>query len=223
MESTNSTLNTEKLLENAKNTNKWASDAVVSMMDVYKKQFDVMSGFYGNLFHSFSGESNNNLNSTKNFTDLFFNNSSLKSLYTPYSSLGMNGGFSNPFNNMFTQIKEYNQNLLGSFTKQFENGGMDSQSMSDKYKKTVEKDMEASKHLISSLTDAYNKRLEFSLAESKKIQDEINNQVKLVFEINQQFWFELFNNAKQEMPLDNFSKDGVANENKKSTKTTQTV
>ncbi len=225
METTNSTPNSEKLLENAKNANKWTSDAVASMMDVYKKQFDVMSGFYSNLFNSFSGENKNNLNPTKNFTDLFFNNSSLKSLYTPFSSLGMNGGFSNPFsnpfNNMFIQMKDYNQNLLGAFTKQFETGGIDSQSITDKYKKTIEKEIEASKHLMSSLSEAYNKRLEFSITESKKIQDEMNNQLKSMFEINQQFWAELFNTVKQEVVVDKFSKDGAATENKKQSKTNE--
>jgi len=228
METSNSTPNSNKILENAKNANKWTSDAVASMMDVYKKQFDVMSGLYSNMFNSFSGENKNNLNPSKNFTELFFNNSSLKSLYTPFSSLGMNGGFTNPlshpFNNMFNQMKEYNQNLLGSFTKQFENNGsMDSQSITDKYKKTVEKEIEASKHLVSSLTDAYNKRLEFSMIESKKIQSELNSQLKSLFEINQQFWSELFNTAKQEMVVDKFSKDRAATENKKQTKTTETV
>jgi hypothetical protein len=224
METSNSTPNSDKILENAKNANKWTSDAVASMMDVYKKQFDVMSGLYSNMFNSFSGENKNNLNPSKNFTDLFFNNSSLKSLYTPFSSIGMNGGFSNPFSNMYNQMKYYNQNLLGTFTKKFENNGsMDSQSITDKYKKTVEKEIEASKHLVSSLTDAYNKRLEFSMIESKKIQDELNSQLKSLFEINQQFWSELFNTAKQEMVVDKFSKDRAATENKKQTKTTETV
>ncbi|MDX2173635.1 MAG: hypothetical protein SFY56_10960 [Bacteroidota bacterium] len=223
METTKSTQNNEQLLENAKNANKWMSDAVATMMDVCKKQFDIMSGFYGNLFNSYSSETKNSLTPIKNFTDLFFNNGSLKLLYTPFSSLGVNYGFSNPFNNMFNQMKEYNQNLLGSFTKQFENGGMDSQSILDKYKKTVEKEIEASKHLISSLTNAYNKRLEFSIAESIKIQDEMNNQLKLLFEINQQFWSELFDNPKQDVMVDKYSKDSVANENKKPIKTTQTI
>lgn len=223
METSNSKPNSEKLLENAKNANKWTSDAVASMMDVYKKQFDVMAGFYSNLFNSFSSENKNNLNPTKKFTDLFFNNSSLKSIYTPFSSSGMNGGFSNPFNNMFNQMKDYNQNLLGTFTKQLEMGGIDSQSISDKYKKTVEKEIEASKHLMSSLSEAYNKRLEFSITESKKIQDEMNNQLKSMFEINQQFWAELFNTAKQEVVVDKFSKDGAATENKKQSKTNETV
>jgi DnaJ-class molecular chaperone len=63
----------------------------------------------------------------------------------PFAGMGgeMGASFQEMFNNMFNQMKEYNQNLLGSFTKQFENGGTDSQSISDKYKKTVEKEIEA--------------------------------------------------------------------------------
>jgi hypothetical protein len=202
MDTTNSTPLNEKLLENAKTANKWSSDAVASMMDVYKKQFNIVSGFYSNIFNSLNGENKDALNPAKNLTDLFFNNSAFKSLSTPFSPMGMNGGFSNsfsnPFNNMFNQVKEYNQTMLNNFTKQFGVGSTDANSIVDKYQKTVEKEIDASKNLITSLTDVYNKQVEFSVTESKKLQDEINNQLKQVFEINQKFWSELLNtNANQ--------------------------
>jgi hypothetical protein len=185
----------ERLLENAKTANKWSTDAVTSIMDVYKKQFNIFSNFYSTIFNSLNTENKDVLNPVKNLTDLFFNNSSFKSFYSPFSAIGTNGNlsnsFTNPFNNIFNQIKDYNQTQLNNFTKQFGLGNPDASSLVDNYQKTVEREIDASKHLINSLTDVYNKQIEFSATESKKLQDEINNQLKLIFEINQRFWSEL--------------------------------
>lgn len=185
-------LNNEKLIENAKLASKWSTEALASMMDLYKKQFTIVSDFYSSIFNTINSTQKDEFNPAKNITDLFFNNAAFKS-FTPFSSTGVFGGFTNPFNNMFNQMKEFNQNMLNNFSKQFGIHETSAGSISDKYQKTVEKEIDASKAFILSSIDSYNHQMEFSLNESKKIQEEINNQLKTVFDANQKFWLELFN------------------------------
>ncbi|MEI8137877.1 MAG: hypothetical protein WCH21_11180 [Bacteroidota bacterium] len=228
METTNSTPANETLLESAKMANKWFNDATTSTMESYKKQLNLVSGYYSNFFNSFLGENKNIWNPTKNFADLFFNNNdSIKSMFIPFSGFGMNGAFSNqfsnPFEKMIKQLTDYNQNLLGSFTKQFENGNSDWGVLNEKYQKTIEKEFEASKKLINTMVEGYNAQTESSLEAHKKLQEEINKQIGLVFKLNQEFWSEVLKTSQPPVALEKFSKDGAINDNKKQTKTSVNV
>ncbi len=185
-----------------------ANNALTSMMEGYKKQLDSVSEFYNNIFNSFSGQTKNMWNPMQNQSNLFFNNEALKSMFTPYNGFGMNNGISNPFDKMVKQVSDYNHNLMGSLTQQFNNTNSDGNSIADKYKKLVEERNEASKTYISTLAETFNKQMESSLAMNKKLQEETNKQFESVLKLTQEFWAGVLNVDQTSSSLPNFSKDG---------------
>src|SRR5688500_11917043 len=75
METKNSTTANETLQESTRMINQWANEVTASMTDLYKKQLNLVTGFYSNLFSSLYGENNGNVwNPMKTYTDLFFTN-----------------------------------------------------------------------------------------------------------------------------------------------------
>ncbi|MEO6302599.1 MAG: hypothetical protein ABIP51_05465 [Bacteroidia bacterium] len=200
-----------------------ANNALTSMMEAYKKQLNQVSEFYTNMFNSFSGQSKSMWNPMQNQSNLFFNNDALKSMFTPFNGFGMNNGASNPFMNLFSnpfdrmvkQVSDYNHNLMGSLTKQFDNANSDGHSIGDKYQKLVQERNEASKVYINTLAETFNKQMESILATNKKLQEETNKQFEDVLKHTQQFWADVLNMNQTPPPLPNFSKDGAATEFKK--------
>ena len=230
---TNSINANETLSESAKMANKWLNDANASMMDVYKKQLNIVSGFYSNFFNSFSGENKNIWNPAKTFTDLFSNNAGMKSMFTPFGGFGLDSGFTNPFSSAFSnpfsnpldkifkQMTDYNQ-TLSSFSGQFGNENSGWSSINEKYQKTIAKEFEASKGLLNTLIDGYKKQAETSIEANKKLQEEINKQISLIVKLNQQFWSEILNTSSVAPTIEKPSKNGVAND-LKSTKSSVNI
>lgn len=211
----------ETLLEGAQTTNKWMNDASSAMMDMYKKQTDMASSFYSNLFNSISGTNKNSTNPLANFSNPFSNgNDMMKNMFAPFNGFGMNSFSSNPFEKVMKQLTDFNQNLLSSLNKPFGNGNQDFGALTENYKNVVEKEMETSKKMMGSLVEAYHKQMEFTMENNKKLQEEMNTQFNQLVKLTQQFWAGAVNNAEQ-LPhlIEKFSKDGVAGD-KKQTKTT---
>ncbi|MEO5991379.1 MAG: hypothetical protein ABIP68_07050 [Ferruginibacter sp.] len=190
-----------------------ASNTLTSMMDGYQKQLSQMTEFYTNAFNSFSGQTKNMWNPMQNQGNLFFKNDALKSFFTPFNGFGMNNGFSNPFDNVVKHISDYNHNLMGSLSKDFNNTNSDSNI--NKYQKLVEERSEASKEYINSLSETFNKQMDSMLATNKKLQEETNKQFESILKLSQQFWTGVLNTNQIPPPLPNFSKDGEATEIKK--------
>ncbi|MEO8762615.1 MAG: hypothetical protein ABI388_13225 [Bacteroidia bacterium] len=221
METNKSNSASETLLEGAQTTNKWMNDASSAMMDMYKKQTDMASSFYSNLFNSFSGANKNSFNPMANFSNPFSNNHDMmKNMFTPFNAFGMNTSSSNPFEKAIKQLTDFNQNLLSSLGKPFGNGNQDFGALTENYKNVVEKEVEASKKMIETLTAAYHKQMEFTMENNKKLQEEMSAQFNQLVKLTQQFWAGAVNNAEQ-LPhlIEKFSKDGVAGD-KKQTKVT---
>ncbi|MES2567962.1 MAG: hypothetical protein V4565_13900 [Bacteroidota bacterium] len=222
METTNSkTSANETLQESTKMINQWCNEVTSSMTDLYKKQLNLVTGFYGNLFGSISGENKNAMwNPMKSYTDLFLNNS-MKSGFTPFGNFGTN---ENPFEKIIQQITEYNQNLFNSFTKKLDNGNIDWTSINEKYQQTIEKEFEASQNMLKSLIESYNKRMENTMEINKDLQKEFNTQLNDFFNLNKQLWADTTKAAKSqsEETTEKFSKNGSSQENevKKSQKMT---
>ncbi|MEO5991625.1 MAG: hypothetical protein ABIP68_08320 [Ferruginibacter sp.] len=193
-----------------------ANNALTSMMEAYKKQLSQVSEFYTNAFSSLSGQSKNRWNPMQNQGNLFFNNDMLKSLFTPFNSFGINNSVSNPFMNLFSnpfdkmvkQVSDYNHNLMGSLTQQFNNTNSDGNGINDKYQKLVEERTEASKAYINTLAETFNKQMESTLAMNKKLQEETNKQFESVLKLTQEFWAGVLNVDQTSSSLPNFSKDG---------------
>ncbi len=214
----------ETLLEGAQTTNKWMNDASSAMMDMFKKQAEMSSSFYSNLFNSFSGANKNSFNPMANFnnpfTSVFSNpfssdNDMMKNMFSPFNAFGMNSSFSNPFEKAIKQLTDFNQNLLTSFGKPFGNGNQDLGALTENYKNIVEKEMETSKKMMRSLVEAYHKQMEFTIENNKKLHEEMNAQFNQLLKLTQNFWAGAVNNAEQ-LPhvIENFSKDGAAGDKK---------
>jgi methyl-accepting chemotaxis protein len=200
METTNSTI---------------ANNTLTSIMDGYRKQLNAVSEFYTNAFNSFSIQNKNMWNPLQNQSNLFFNYDSLKSMFIPFNGFNINAGFSNPLNAMVKHVSDYNHNLMGSLTKQFDNTNSDGNSIGDKYQKLVEERTEASKVYINTLADTINKQMESTLSTNKKMQEEINKQFEDILKHSQQFWTDVLKMNQTLPPLDKFSKDGAMTEIKK--------
>ncbi len=194
-----------------------ANNALTSMMEAYKNQLSQVSEFYTNAFNSFSGQSKNIWNPMQNQGNLFFNNSALKSMFTPFNGFGMNNTISNPFMNLFSNpfdkmvkhVSDYNHNLMGSLTTQLDNSNLNENLFTDKYQKLVEERTVASKEYIHGLAETFNKQMESSLATNKKLQEETNKQFEDVFKLTQQFWTGVLDMNQTSSPLNKFSKDGA--------------
>ncbi len=221
METTNSkTTANETLQESTKMINQWCNEVTASMTDLYKKQLNLVTGFYSNLFSSISNENNNTIwNPMKNYTDLFTN--PMKSGLTPFGNFGTNG---NPFEKTIQQITEYNQNLFNSLTKKLDNGNIDWTNINEKYQQTIDKEFEASQKMVKSLIESYNKRMENTMEINKDLQKEFSTQLNDLFTLNKQLWEETTKAAKTqaEETTEKFSKNGNFQENevKKSQKVT---
>lgn len=217
METTNSTNSTnanETLQESTKMINQWINEVTSSMTDLYKKQLNLVTGFYSNLFTSLYGENTNAMwNPMKNYADLFFNNQ-MKSRLTPFGNFGTSA---NPFEKTIQQITEYNQNLFNSFTKKVDNGNIDWASINEKYQQTIEKEFEASQKLVKTLIESYNKRMENTMEINKDLQKEFNAQLSELFNLNKQLWSDTTKEANKqtEDTAEKFSKNGNTHENEK--------
>jgi plasmid maintenance system antidote protein VapI len=200
-------------METTNSTNK--NNALTSMMEAYQKQLSQVTEFYTNIYNSFSGQAKNMWNPMQNQSNLFFNNEALKSVSTPFNGFGMNGSNSNPFEKIVKQVSDYNQNLMGSLTKQFDHTNLDGKLVADKYKKLVEERADVSKEYINTLAETFNKQMESTLAMNKKLQEETNKQFESVLKLTQEFFAGVLNTNQTSPALSNFSKDGAAVEIKK--------
>lgn len=212
METTNSTTTAnETLQESTRMINQWANEVTASMTDLYKKQLNLVTGFYSNLFSSLYGENNGTAwNPMKTYTDLFFTNP-MKSRLTPFGNFGTTA---NPFEKTIQQITEYNQNLFNSFTKKVDNGNIDWTTINEKYQQTIEKEFEASQKMVKTLIESYNKRMENTMEINRDLQKEFNNQLNELFNLNKQLWADTTKEAKAqtEETQEKFSKNGNSHE-----------
>lgn len=217
METTNSTSTNETYFETTKLINQWNNDVTSTMMDLYKKQLNMVSGFYSNLFNSFGG-SNHIFNPMKNFTEIFTNFNTMKSKGSFFTGSGVNSEVFNSFDKTFQQLADYNQNLIQGFTKKMENGNVDWSSFNEKFKQTLEKEFEASQKLINTMMESYNKKVETSIDINKNLQKEFSEQINQLFKMNQQLWSETLNNKQNQPVSEKFEKNGSSTDVKKNAK-----
>ncbi|MBC7693840.1 MAG: hypothetical protein H7141_00185 [Burkholderiales bacterium] len=212
METTNSTSANDTYFESTKLVNQWYTDVAKTMADLYKKQLNLTTGFYSNLFGSVGG--NNNIwNPMKNFSEMF--NSDAMKKASSFNMSGMNSNIFNPFDKTIEQLNEYNQNLIKGFNKKMENGGTDFSAFNEKFQQTLEKEFDASRKLTSTLMESYNQRIENSMEINKDLQKEFNTQLNELFNMNKQLWADTTKVAKAqtEETAEKFSKNGNSHEN----------
>jgi hypothetical protein len=180
--------------ENSK-TSEWFSDATSAMIENYKKQMDLVFGFYNNAFNSAMGTGRNPWNITPNYTDLFsFGNNPFKAFFNPFlgfSSDGEQAGrFSGLYEKLFKQVSEYNKHFLDLFQNNFQVSQEDWVALNEKYQHVVEEELNSAKTMMQTLIESYNKQLDFLTETNKELQSELNKQFNKLMKTNQEFWSE---------------------------------
>ena len=212
--SSNETLNeSAKVVENLFNN----TNAV--MTDMYKKQMDLTTSFYNNLFGSKLGNANM-WNQNSGFPNMFSNNMDMTKWFSNpfanFSTMGMQNPFMSPFDKTMKQMMGFNQNLLSAFTNGFSGKANNMDAMTEEYKETIETRLEASKEIFNTISEAFKKQMESSMETNKKVTEEMSNQFNLVMKQNQKFWNDLLN-AQQTLVNneDKKSKDPIMYDGKK--------
>lgn len=204
--------------DGTKTAEKMLNDSSKQIMDFYTTQLNVATSFYKNLFDSFS-TGNKGWNNTPDFSNGFSNNHLTKTFTMPF------GGFSNNFSNPFLQpFNDFYKQMADTNTAMFTNlttglkGNTDMSEFSKKIQDTINTQIEASKTILKNTTEAYTKRLDFSLENNKKAIEEMNNQFNTIVKQNQKLWSDLISST--EAPTKNeekIVKDSISPEIKKRT------
>ena len=209
----------EALLDNAKVAERWFNDTSSSMMDLFNKQLNLTTGFYSNLLNSTFGNSKG-WGVNQGFIDNFLNGNSTKWL-SPVSSFSTNNGSSNFFSSydkMYKQLLESNRHFLSAFSNQVKSNDIDWNSINKDYKETIDRRIESSRKILSSMTDSYNKQLHFTLDMEKNMFEELNNQFNSVMKQNQKLFSDMLQNYQSSFDTeDKKNRETENSENKKRT------
>ena len=209
METTNS------FNDGVKTVEKIFSDSTKQITDFYTKQLNTATGFYKNLFDSFSA--GNKEWNTNAFSNGFLNNGLTKMFEVPLNGIGTN--FTNPFltifDKMYKQMADYNSAMLSNLTNGMKSN-VDLSEISKTYQDMVNDRIEASKNILKTATDAYNKQLDFSIENNKKAIEEMRNQFNVMIRQNQKFRSDIMSSSQA--PIKNAEKtfkDSISPEIKK--------
>jgi hypothetical protein len=213
------TKTSETLLDNAKVAEKWFNDASTSMMDLFNKQLNLTTGYYSNLLNStFSNTKDWGVN--QGFIDNFLGGNSTKWL-TPFNTFSSNNNssyFFSTFDKMYKQIVESNRHFFTEFNNQLKTNEIDWNSINKEYKETMDRRIESSRKILSSITDSYSKQLHFTLDMEKNMFEELNNQFNSVMRQNQKMLSDFLNTYQNAFNGEEIkSKEAEIPENKKRT------
>ena len=218
------TTNTNHTEQNGTNTaEKMMNDTSKGMMDMFTKNLNLVSGYYSNLFNSFSngnkGLTNNNGSSTN-----FMNYDLTKLFSNPFG--GMGNSFSNQslpvFNSLYQQMMDYNNNLFSALSKG-SNTTTDWSEIGKKQEAMIGNRLEATKNMRRSIIEAYTKQLDSVNESSKKMIEETTNQFNLLMKQNQKLWVDMFamfqtpQKAEEKIAKDTLVKEPIVSDLKKRT------
>src|ERR1700758_5560392 len=194
MESTKSS--NETLNESAKAVETFFNNSNALLTDMLKKEVDLITGFYNNLFGSKFGNANA-WNQNSDFTNMFSNPMGMNKWFSnPFANFSATNGMQNPllssWEKITKQMMDFNQACLAAYTNNKENMN----ALSEEYKETIETRLEASKEIFNTISESLKKQLECSIENNKKAGEEISNQLNLVMKQNQKFWSDLLNNRQ---------------------------
>jgi len=202
--------------ETPKTAEKMINDTTKEMMEVYNKQLNLTTGFYNNFFNSVMSNSKS-WNGSKGFSDSFLNSDLMKLFPIPFS--GMGSSFSNPllpsFDKLYKQLLEYNSNMFSTLSNGIKST-TDWSAISKGYTETVENRLEVFKKILTAMSETYNKQLDFSIGNTKKMMEEINNQFNTIINQNQKLQEDVL--ATYQVPFDEEEKkikESNLNESKK--------
>jgi hypothetical protein len=207
---------TDKQAEEVKNrfedtyntTTQWFEESSKIMTNLYDKQFRFMLDSYSNLmdlaFESYKTNSETELGSAsfQNRVSLFLKNIEESSSIMKKMFANIIDNISNEadkgyikeiselmqetYSNQTQQLLKFNKNLLDAANLQ--SVIKLNKEISVKLEKDLEKNFEASKKIIKSISDSYTKENGFSTRTGKKMLDEIFAEIDVVTKNNMKFW-----------------------------------
>jgi len=200
-------------IENSVNaTTKWFKESSKVMSDLYDKQYNFMLNSYNHITEmateGMSKLKHTDLGSTdfKGNVDTFLKN-------IQESSTVMKKMFSNIIEKITNEadkghVKEVSDLMQDTYSKQteqlmkfnkslLEKSNLEStiklnKEISEKLQKDLERNFEASKKIIKSISDSYTKENGFSATSGKKMLDEIFSEIDVVTKNNMKFWANWF-------------------------------
>lgn len=203
METTNS--NNQPLTESVKIAEKWFNDTKTAVSGIFTKQFNFTMDLYTEMFNSLSAN-NKRWNNNKDFTEMYFNN---MTNITKWFSTPNNNGFtvfsnaavSNPYlflmDKMYKQTMEFNSNLFSSFNSTAKNSETEWNTFNNEYKLIFDRQLQASKAIFESVSNAYGKQLNYAADTNKKMMEELNEQYNSMLKQNQKIWKDAFKNEQE--------------------------
>jgi maltose-binding protein MalE len=207
----------ETLNEGAKVIEKLFNNTNSAMTDMYKKQMEVATSFYNNLLNSSQGQ--NNLWSQSGAIPNMFAGVDITKWFsnplTNYFSNNMQNPFATPMEKGMKQIMEFNQNLISAFTNGINGKNTNWEAIGEEYKAAISARMDASKEILHSITESFNKKIGSSVEINKNTTDEISDQFNKVMKLNQKLWSDMLGLWQAPLNVEEKTKEPVSNENKK--------
>ena len=184
-------MGTTKANENATSAGSEFKETNTAITDMYSKQLNLVTGFYTNFFNSMMG-GNKGWNQDRGFADMHHPANELSKIFSKSFGNDANNNFQNPFlgsfEKVYSQLADYNRNLFAAYNSETKNSHVDLNSISKKYKDTIDSRLQASQHILKSATEAYNKQFETAVETNKKMMEDINTQFSSVVKQTQKFW-----------------------------------
>jgi len=211
------TTNNETLNEGAKVIEKLLSNTNSAMTDMYKKQMELTTSFYNNLFNSGLGH-NNLWNQNTRIPNIFPSTDMSKLFANPLTNF-LKGNIQNPFatamENGMKQIVEFNQKMVSEFTNEIDNNKTNWDAIGKEYKETINSRLETSKEILNSVTETYNKQSESAIEMNIKTINEISDQLSKAMKQNQSLWSDVLKMSHGSLNVEEKTTESVSNENKK--------
>ena len=129
-------------------------------------------------------------------TNKWFNEvgSTLMDVYSKQLNLAF-GLYNNLFTTQFEALREqmvkFNTNWVTTLQKQFQDVQNNWGELSGKSQEIIEEKWGTTSNIITSMIEAYNKQMNFSVESNKKLMEEINSQLNLVTKQNEKFWADI--------------------------------
>lgn len=211
------TTNNETLNEGAKVMEKLLSNTNSAMTYMYKKQMELTTSFYNNLFNSGLGH-NNLWNQNTRIPNIFPNTDMSKLFANPLTNFST-GNIQNPFaismENGMKQIVEFNQKMVSEFTNEIDNNKTNWDAIGEEYKETINSRLETSKEILNSVTETFNKQSESAIEMNIKTINEISDQLSKAMKQNQSLWSDVLKMPQGSLNVEEKTTESVSNENKK--------
>jgi ribosomal protein S17E len=183
---------TSGLFEETGKTGELINSSVSAMMDMYKKQLNMVFDFYNNIFNSTMNAGKAKSNFNWNLNPFLTGSNNHKLIFNPLSWLRADGEYTNTpisvYQNFFKEISDFNKNWLDAFQSTYNLRQNDWGELNEEYQQLLEDNRTAVKDMTDNLINSYNKQLDFSVESNKKLLSELNRLMEKAVRSNLEFW-----------------------------------